>query len=604
VSAERQVHIPRGYDPELYRIRHSAAHVMAQAVQDRFRAEGEVHFGYGPPVEHGFYYDFELPRPLTPDDLVWIEGRMKEIVRGGHPFAVREVSPAEARQLFAAQPFKLELIDGLESGRFDEDGNPIEGGGPAPITVYSHDSFTDVCQGPHVDSTRAIDPDAIKLLTIAGAYWKGDERRPQLQRLYGTAWRSKEELDKYLWLREEAEKRDHRKLGKELDLIHFEPSAPGMPYWLPKGTLLFNTLLEFSRKEHARRGYQEMMAPILNDKSLYETSGHWEHYRDNMFVVPVDEHRTYGIKPMNCPNAMVVFKLKKRSYRDLPLRLAHTDVLHRHERSGTMHGLLRVQKFQQDDSHIFLAEDGIEDEFGRVLDLANYIYKAFDLSYKIRVGTRPVGFLGEPEIWDRAEAALTRICDRYVPGAYTIDEGEGAFYGPKADILMEDALGRSWQLGTIQLDFNLPRRFGCKYVDKDGSEKTPVVMHRALFGSLERFIGVIIEHFAGAFPVWLAPVQVAMIPVTDGQVPFCNEVAEKLRAAGLRVEVDDSAERMNNKIRQAQLQKIPYMLVVGKREVEKGSVSVRLRSEENLGEMTVEAFLARAEGVIREMRGL
>jgi threonyl-tRNA synthetase len=600
--SERQI-IPKGYDPELYRVRHSAAHVMAQAVEERFRGEGAVHFGFGPPVEHGFYYDFELPRTLTPDDLAWIEERMKAIVKGKHAFAVREVSPAEARTLFAGQPFKLELIDGLESGKTDEDGNPIDGP-PPPITVYRHDSFTDICQGPHVASTAEIDPEGLKLLTIAGAYWKGDERRPQMQRLYGTAFRSKDELDKYLWQLAEAERRDHRRLGKELELIHFEPSAPGMPYWLPKGTRLYNTLLEFSRREHAKRGYQETMSPMLNEKALWETSGHWQHYQENMFVVPVDEHRTFGLKPMNCPNAMVMFKLKTRSYRDLPLRLAHMDVLHRNERSGTMHGLLRVQKFCQDDSHIFCTEDQIEEEFGKVFELANLIYDAFDLKYTIRIGTRGAGFLGDVETWERAEAKIIAMADKYMAGKYRVEVGEGAFYGPKADILMSDALGREWQLGTMQLDYQLPKRFGCKYVAADGSEKTPVVIHRALFGSLERFIGVIIEHFAGAFPVWLSPVQVTMIPVTPDQAAYCHQVAARLDAAGLRVEVDDSSDRMNNKIRQAQLQKCPYMLVAGKREVEKGTVSVRLRTEENVGEMSIDAFLERVAGVIRDRRGL
>jgi threonyl-tRNA synthetase len=377
-----------------------------------------------------------------------------------------------------------------------------------------------------------------------------------------------------------------------------------MPYWLPRGTTLFNTLVEFSRREHRKRGYLETMAPLLNEKSLWETSGHWEHYQENMFVVPVDENRTFGLKPMNCPNAMVMFRLKKRSYRDLPLRLAHLDVLHRNERSGTMHGLLRVQKFQQDDSHIFVSEEMIADEFGRVFELANLIYDAFGLSYTIRIGTRGQGFLGDAETWDRAEANLVAVADRYMSGKYRVEKGEGAFYGPKADILMQDALGREWQLGTIQLDYQLPRRFQCRYVERDGSERTPVVIHRALFGSLERFIGVVIEHFAGAFPVWLAPVQVVLIPVTDAQVPFCVDAAARLTEGGLRVEVDDSAERMNHKIRQAQLMKVPYMLVVGKREVEKGTVSVRLRTEENLGEMALEAFAARAQGVVREMRGL
>jgi threonyl-tRNA synthetase len=586
-------------------MRHSAAHVMAQAVRERFADGGAVHFAGGPPIEHGFYYDFELPRTVEPEDLVWLEKRMKEIIAKDHPFRTAEVNAEEARALFRDQPFKLELIDGLTAGSTDEDGNPIEGArGPVPITTYEHDTFRDLCQGPHVERTGQLNPDALKLLHSAGAYWRGDERRPMLQRIYGTIWRTKEELDRYLWAREEAEKRDHRRLGKELDLIHFDPTAPGMPYWLPKGARLFNTLLDFSRREHEKRGYQEMMAPLLNDRSLWMTSGHWEHYQENMFLVPLDEHRTYGLKPMNCPNAMVVFRLKKRSYRDLPYRLAHTDVLHRHERSGTMHGLLRVQKFQQDDSHIFVAEEMIEEEFGRVLELANFFYQAFDLKYTIRLGTRGEGFMGDSETWDHAEAMLLRALDRYMPGSYRVEQGEASFYGPKCDILMQDALGREWQLGTIQLDYQLPRRFGCKYVDKDGSEKTPAVLHRALFGSLERFIGVLIEHTAGAFPVWLAPVQVMMIPVTDGQIEYCQRVAAELYGRGLRVEVDDSSERMQNKIRQAQLQKVPYMLVVGKREAANQTVAVRLRSEENLGEMPVAAFLERALGVVGERKGL
>jgi threonyl-tRNA synthetase len=599
--------VPKGYDPELYRMRHSAAHVMAQAVRERFGAEGPVEFAGGPPIEHGFYYDFALPRNVEPDDLAWIEARMKEIIAVDYPFAMAEVSADEARRVFADQPFKIELIEGLAAGNLDEDGNPLPAGadsGPVRITTYQHDTFRDLCQGPHMERTGQLNPDALKLLNSAGAYWRGDERRPMLQRIYGTIWRNKEELDKYLWARAEAEKRDHRKLGKELDLIHFEPSAPGMPYWLPKGTRLFRTLVEFSRREHEKRGYQETMAPLLNEKSLWETSGHWEHYQENMFLVPIDEHRTFGLKPMNCPNAMIMFRLKKRSYRDLPLRFAHLDVLHRNERSGTMHGLLRVQKFQQDDSHIFVAEDQIADEFGRVFELANLIYDAFDLTYTIRIGTRGEGFLGDAETWDRAEATLIAVADRYMAGKYRVEQGEGAFYGPKADILMEDALGREWQLGTIQLDYQLPRRFGCKYVDRDGSEKTPVVIHRALYGSLERFIGVLIEHTAGAFPVWLSPVQAMLIPVTDGQIDYCQGVAETLAARGLRVEVDDSSDRMQNKIRQAQLQKVPYMLVVGKREAAAGTVAVRLRTEENLGEMPVDAFLARATGVIAERRGL
>jgi threonyl-tRNA synthetase len=587
-------------------MRHSAAHVMAQAVRERFAGEGPVRFAGGPAIEHGFYYDFELPRPVEPEDLAWVEERMKQIIREDHPFRLAEVSADQARDIFRDQPFKLELIDGLTGGKVDEDGNPVEPGGrgPARITTYQHGDFRDLCQGPHVERTGQLVPEALELLHSAGAYWRGDERRPMLQRIYGTIWRSKDELDRYLWAREEAEKRDHRRLGKELELIHLDPTAPGMPYWLPRGARLFHALLDFSRREHERRGYQEVMAPVLNDRSLWQTSGHWDHYRDNMFWVRLDEHRTYGLKPMNCPNAMVIFKLRKRSYRELPLRLAHTDVLHRHERSGTMHGLLRVQSFHQDDAHIFLTEEMIDEEFGRVFELASFFYDAFDLKYTIRLGTRGAEFLGDDETWSRAEATLLRNLDRYVPGAYRVEPGEGAFYGPKVDILVQDALGREWQLGTMQLDLVLPARFGCRYVDRDGSEKTPAVIHRALFGSLERFIGVLIEHTAGSFPVWLAPVQVAVIPVTGGQADYGGQVAAQLAERGLRVEVDGSSERMQSKIRQAQLHKVPYMLVVGKREAENRTVAVRLRSEENLGEMGLDAFLDRALAVIAARKGL
>ncbi|WP_428268655.1 threonine--tRNA ligase [Haliangium sp.] len=605
-KAFKEAPTPPGYDPQLYRLRHSTAHVMAQAVRERFQAEGPVHFAAGPPTDDGFFYDFSLPRSATEEDLAWIEERMREIVRGGHAFEVREVNPDEARTLFADQPFKLELIEGLSQGTLDEDGNPIAQDDAPPITVYQHDTFADLCRGPHIANTSEIVPEAIKLLTTAGAYWRGDENRDMLQRIYGTVWKSKEDLDQYLWRRAEAEKRDHRKLGKELELFHMEPSAPGMPYWLPRGFKLLLGLLDFWREEHDARGYQEISTPLINDKRLWETSGHWEHYRSDMFLVPIDENRTFGVKPMNCPNAMVVFNLKKRSYRELPLRLSDCDMLHRNERSGTLHGLLRVQKFQQDDAHIFCTEDMIESEYAGILDICARFYDIFDLKYTLRLGTRPKdAFIGDVETWDRAEAALRRILDTHSgEGGYEVRDGDGAFYGPKVDIVMEDALGRTWQMGTIQLDFQLPRRFNCKYVDRDGQEKTPVVVHRVIYGSLERFIGVLIEHTAGAFPVWLSPVQVAVLPVTDKQNDYAHQVAARLREQRVRVEVDDSNERMGHKIRAAQLQKTPYMLVVGKREVAAETVSVRLRTEEDLGAMSVDDFLTRARQVIADKRGL
>ncbi|WP_051914500.1 threonine--tRNA ligase [Thermorudis peleae] len=564
----------------LARMRHSCAHVMAQAVLERFPG---AKLGIGPAIADGFYYDFDLPRPLTPDDLEAIEQRMREIQEAAYPFIRQVVSREEARKLFHDQPYKLELID-----EFPPD---------EVITTYTHDGFTDLCRGPHVENTSQIG--VFKLLRVAGAYWRGDERRPQLQRIYGTSWPTQAELEDYLHRLAEAERRDHRRLGRELELFHFDPTAPGMPYWLPKGLKVLNTLLAFWREEHERRGYLEIAAPLINEKSLWETSGHWEHYRENMFIIPIEDHLTYGVKPMNCPNAMIVFNLKKRSYRDLPLRLADCDILHRFERSGTLHGLLRVRKFQQDDAHIFVSEDQIEEEFDRILDIARLFYGIFDLSYTLRLGTRPDDFMGDLETWDKAEAALKRILDKHAgPGKYLIGEGEGAFYGPKIDILMEDALGRQWQTGTIQLDFQLPRRFHCTYTDRDGTEKTPVVIHRVIYGSLERFIGILIEHFAGAFPVWLAPVQAIIIPIADRHYTYAQQVLEQLREAKIRAELDTSDERMQAKIRNAQLQKIPYMLIVGDKEAASNSVAVRLRSNENLGAMPIEQFLALVQAVI------
>jgi threonyl-tRNA synthetase len=570
------------HELDLARMRHSCAHVMAQAVLELFPG---AKLGIGPAIADGFYYDFDLPRPFTPEDLERIERRMEEIKAAAYPFVRRVVTREEARELFRDQPYKLELI-----AEFPPD---------EVITTYTHDGFTDLCRGPHVRDTSQIG--FFKLLRVSGAYWRGDERRPQLQRIYGTSWPTREQLDAYLHRLEEAERRDHRRLGRELELFHFDPTAPGMPYWLPKGLKILNLLLDFWRQEHEKRGYQEIAAPLINDKSLWEVSGHWDHYRENMFLIQLDEHLTYGVKPMNCPNAMIVYNLKKRSYRDLPLRLSDCDILHRYERSGTLHGLLRVRKFQQDDAHIFVTEDQIEEEFARILEIAQLFYGIFGLRYTLRLGTRPADFMGDPETWDKAEAALQRILDRHAgPGNYLIGEGEGAFYGPKIDILMEDALGRQWQTGTIQLDFQLPRRFGCTYTDRDGTEKTPVVIHRVIYGSLERFIGILIEHFAGAFPVWLAPVQATIIPIADRHLPYAYRVRDRLRDAGLRVEVDDGDERMQAKIRSAQLQKIPYMLVVGDREVNEESLAVRLRTNENIGSMSIERFITMVQRLVAE----
>ncbi len=607
MSVEAELENSEHYSP-LQRMRHSAAHVMAEAVQEMFPG---ARFAIGPAIEDGFYYDFDLPRPLTPDDFPEIEQRMASIIAGKYPFVRDHWSRLKALEYFRSkgQPYKVEIIENLpdegptsayqQQKDFPElcllqDGSDW----PGEVTIYQQHNFLDLCRGPHVEHTGQIGP--FKLMRVAGAYWRGDENRPMLQRLYGTAWFTQEELDQYLYRLEEAQKRDHRKLGKELELFHFDATAPGMPYWLPKGFKVLSELISFWRIEHEKRGYQEISAPLLNDKKLWEISGHWEHYREDMFLVPIDENTMYGVKPMNCPNAMLVFNFKTRSYRELPLRLSDVDTLHRNERAGTLHGLLRAQKFQQDDAHLFVTEDQLEQEYDGVLELTNLFYSIFDLKYSFRLGTRPEGYIGDLETWNKAEAVLQRILDKHVgPGNYMVADGDGAFYGPKIDILMEDALGRSWQMGTIQLDFQLPRRFDCSYIDKDGQAKTPVVIHRVIYGSLERFIGILIEHTAGAFPAWLAPVQVRIITIADRHIPYAQEVMQRLRNQGIRVELDDSPERMNAKIRAAQLQKIPYMLIVGDKEQQSQAVSVRLRTNENLGVTPLDSFIARITDITK-----
>ena len=606
MSVEAELENSLHYSP-LQRMRHSAAHVMAEAVQEMFPG---AKFATGPAIEDGFYYDFDLPRPLTPDDFPEIEQRMASIIAGKYPFVRDHWSRLKALEYFRnkEQPYKVEIIENLPDERptntyQQQHDFPelclLQGGSdwPGEVTIYQHHNFLDLCRGPHVEHTGQIGP--FKLMRVAGAYWRGDESRPMLQRLYGTAWFTQEELDQYLYRLEEAQKRDHRKLGRELELIHFDATAPGMPYWLPKGFKLLSELINFWRIEHEKRGYQEISTPLLNDKKLWEISGHWEHFWEDMFHVPIDENTTYGVKPMNCPNAMFVFNFKTRSYRELPLRFSDLSILHRHERTGTLHGLLRVQKFQQDDAHLFVKEDQIEQEFDGVLEIVDLFYSIFDLKYSFRLGTRPVGNIGDLETWNKAEAVLRHILDKHVgPGNYKVADGDGAFYGPKIDILIEDDLGRSWQLGTIQLDLQLPRRFNCSYIDKDGQAKTPAVIHCAIFGSFERFIGILIEHTAGAVPAWLAPVQARIITIADRHVPYAQEVMQRLRNQGIRVELDDSPERMNAKIRAAQLQKIPYILVVGDNEQQNQAVSVRLRTNQNLGVTPLDSFITRITEII------
>jgi threonyl-tRNA synthetase len=584
-------------EAELYRIRHSAAHIMAQVVMELFNP-GDVKIAIGPPIEEGFYYDFELPRTLTTEDLEKIEKRMHQIIAGKHPFEKKNISSKEARELFKEQPYKLELIAGLEQGGFDEYGNPMEE--KEDISVYSHDNFTDLCRGPHVEHTGQINPLGVKLLNVAGAYWRGDENNPQLQRIYGTAWKTKEQLKEYLWRIEEAKKRDHRKLGRELDLFSInEDVGAGLVLWHPKGGLVRKLAEDFVREQHQKNGYDFVYSPHIGKAGLWQTSGHLDWYKDGMYS-PLDiEGQEYYLKPMNCPFHVQIYKDKLRSYRELPLRFAEWGTVYRYERSGVLHGLLRVRGFTQDDAHLFCRSEQMPDEIDQVLEFSLNILRAFGFNtFQAYLATRnPEKYAGTPEEWKAPTEALRQSLERNgVP--YKVDEGEAVFYGPKIDIKVMDALGREWQLSTIQFDFILPDRFDMTYIGEDGQEHRPYMIHRALMGSLERFMGILIEHYAGAFPVWLAPVQVELIPIADRHIPYAREVATQLELADLRVEVDERGERMNAKIRDAQNQKIPYMLVIGDKEVEAGQVALRLRSGENLGPMSLERFVQIANNEI------
>jgi threonyl-tRNA synthetase len=589
--AERQQE--RYEDSQLYRIRHSSAHVMAQAVLEMFP---EAKYTIGPPVEDGFYYDFDLPRPLTPEDLEHIEKRMRQIVAGNFPFEKQVVSADEARQIFADQPYKLELIKGLEQGGFDEYGNPLKE--KPEISIYKHASFVDLCRGPHVTSTRQINPAAVKLMSVAGAYWRGDEHNPMLQRVYGTAWQTPQDLEEYLWRLEEARKRDHRKLGKDLGLFYFsEDIGPGLPLFTPKGEILRYLMEGYVRDLQTQYGYQHVWTGHMVKEDLYRRSGHYDNYKDSMFPPMVDENVTYRLKPMNCPSHMTLFKeMGLHSYRELPLRFAEFATLYRYEKTGELTGLTRVRALTQDDCHIFCTEEQIEEEFSLALHLIQEVLNRYRFSdYKVRLSLRGESgkYVQDDEKWAKAEAALRRSLDENEVD-YFEATGEAAFYGPKADFLARDVLGREWQLSTIQVDFIQPARLGLSYIGEDGQEHTPVVLHRAVTGSTERFLGVVIEHFAGAFPVWLAPVQAVIIPIADRHLPYADEIAEKLRKAGLRVEVDGRGERMNAKIRDAQKQKIPYMLVIGDKEMALEEVALRLRSGENPGPMPVDMFIEKA----------
>jgi threonyl-tRNA synthetase len=580
--------------------RHSLAHIMAASIQEMFP---EAKFGVGPVIEDGFFYDVHLNRPLTPEDLVTIESRMREKIKQNLSFERSEMPIDAASEAFGkmSQDFKVELLRDLKTRGTTAvadlgDANLI-GGSVNDVSVYKTGGFTDLCRGPHVNATSEIDPQSFRLTRVSGAYWRGDQQREQMQRVYGVAFDTKKELEEYFVRLEEAKKRDHRKLGRELGLFTFHQWAPGAPLWLPKGTTLYNGLAGYMRDVLFPSGYVEVKTPLVFNKGLWETSGHWSHYRQNMFTIESSDGEEMGMKAMNCPGHMLVFGSEMRSYRDLPLRLHEQTPLHRNEASGVLSGLTRVRQFSQDDAHCFVSQEQIGEEVERLLGLVQRVYKDFGLSYTAKLSTRPPDFLGEIATWDSAETQLKAALER-AGQEYSLNEGDGAFYGPKIDFDVTDAIGRKWQCATIQLDYQLPARFNLKYVGADNAEHMPVVIHRAIFGSFERFIAIMIEHYAGAFPVWLAPVQAVVIPIADRHVEYCRRIHETLNASGLRVEIDSSVERMNAKIRNAQLQKIPYMLVAGDREMEQGAVSVRLRSGEDLKSKPVDEFVAIAKEAI------
>ncbi len=550
-------------------IRHDTAHVLAAAVLELYPG---TKISIGPPIADGFYYDFEFPDgvSISDSDFEALEAKMREHVQADEPFVREDIPVGDALERFVReqQDYKVELIEDLVSSQ-----------GVETVSLYTNNGFTDLCRGPHTPSTKRVK--AFKLLSVAGAYWRGDADRQMLTRIYGTAFHSKEDLEQYLQRLEEARARDHRKLGRELGLFTFSEVSPGSVFWLPRGTAIFNALVDVNRRMQVERGYVEVQTPLLYESSLWETSGHWGKYKDNIFVAPYED-REFGLKPMNCPGHAHLFSLQHWSYRDLPYRCAEPGHLHRREPSGTLHGLLRVRHFVQDDAHIFCTEDQIEDEVARCLNFGYDIYGMFGFPVHAELSTRPDNRLGSDEFWDRAEGMLTRALE--TEGIdYKIAEGEGAFYAPKIDLHMTDSLGRSWQLGTVQLDYNMPERFGLTYTGADNAEHTPVMIHRALFGSFERFIGILIEHYAGEFPLWLAPVQAAVLPLADRHIDYAREVESALAAAGLRAEVDGRTESVGRKIREAELQKVPYMLVVGDREAEQGAVALRRHREGDQG---------------------
>jgi threonyl-tRNA synthetase len=562
---------------KLNNLRHTLAHLLAAAVGEIYKFD-KIKLTLGPAIENGFYYDIDFgDEKISDASLQKIEDRMRKILPKWTEWEHKEISKDEALKFFKNE-YKIELI------------NEIAGRGEK-ITTYTCGEFTDLCRGGHLENpAKEIDPFSFKLDRVAGAYWRGDEKNKMLTRIYGLAFETKEELEAFLVQRVEAEKRDHKKLGKELGLLMFHETAPGMPYWLPKGLIIYKELENYWRVEHAKMGYQEIMSPLINKAELWKISGHWDHYKEDMFIADMGENEVYGIKPMNCPNAMLVFESMQVSYKDFPLRLSDTDRLHRYERSGTLNGLLRCRSFQQDDSHNFITEDMIASEYEHIMQVCKDFYGIFNLEYKFRLGTRPEGFLGEIETWNNAEKILKAILEKSGK-EYSVAEGDGAFYGPKIDIVMKDSLGRDWQMGTMQLDFQLPKRFKLGYTDKDGRKKTPVVIHRVIYGSLERFMGIMIEHFAGAFPLWLSPVQVKVIPVRTSHNEYAKKVFEMLKENNIRAKFDDAEENLGGKVRDAKNNKIPYWIVIGDKEIEADKITLESRDKGQLGQISKEELL-------------
>ena len=563
---------------------HTTSHILAQAVKRIFP---NVKLAIGPAIEHGFYYDFDVEKPFSEEDLQKLETEMKKIIKEDLEIKRFVLSRDEALKLMKErkEDYKVELIEELPS---DEE-----------ISFYEQGDFVDLCAGPHLMSTGKVK--AIKLLSSSGAYWRGDEHNKMLQRIYGISYPKASELEAYLNMLEEAKKRDHRKLGKELELFFFDETAPGMAYWMPKGFTMLNTLIEFWRKEHKRRGYQEFSGPQLNSSELWKTSGHWEHYKEDMFVLTDTDGKEQALKPMNCPNSIKIYASKLRSYKDLPLRFNDVDVIHRNEKSGQLNGLFRVRMFRQDDSHNYITEEQIGSEIKSIVEIADKMYSIFGLEYKLTLSTRPDDFMGEIETWNKAESDLRNVLDEICgKDNYKINEGDGAFYGPKIDIKMKDCIGREWQMGTIQLDFQLPQRFNLSYIDSEGNKKTPIMVHRAIFGSFERFLGILTEHFAGAFPLWLAPVQVKVMSIAEKHNEYANKVKETLEELDIRVELDERNEKIGYKIREAQLQKVPYMLILGDKEVEENKVGVRERKAGDLGQMDLNEFIEKVKKEIQD----